>query len=109
MARLPPNARRKSRDEYAASLKAGLEAIENPRPGLPNPDGYGTIYAVAPDGTAYVLDRKESYDRLHSPHAYISWAVHIRHAGAKRFEWNETYRTRRDAVAAIKAALGEVA
>lgn len=80
--------------------------MDKPRPikkGDSNPDGYGNVYAVAKNGTAYILDRAECYDRLRSPHSSIIWKVAIKRPGDRRFEWNETYDRRKDAVAWIHA------
>ena len=77
------------------------------KPGDPNPDGYGEVYALAKDGTAFVLDRAECYDRFRTPHSSIIWKVAIKHPDDRHFEWNETYDRRRDAVAAIHAAIAK--
>ncbi len=106
--RLPPNARHKKRAKYEASLASAISAIDNPRPGLPNPDGYGTIYAVAPNGDAFVINRKAYYDGIRTPRSGVDWAVEIKRRGDRRFEWNETYNTRREAVAWIRAEVSRI-
>lgn len=73
--------------------------------GQPNPDGYGTIYATAKDGTAYVLDRRSFYDGIRTPRSGVEWAVHVRRPGQRRFEWNETYGKRSEAVFWIRCQI----